>query len=108
MRELYGKGKLAPSQVAERLGMTRGAITKLADRLIVKSMLRREADARDGRAQLLELTAEGRRLVPKLAKLADENDAGFFRVLPAGERAELQRMLRKIVKQHGWKQIPVE
>ena len=31
LRELYESAPVAPSEVAERLGLTRGAITKLAD-----------------------------------------------------------------------------
>jgi DNA-binding MarR family transcriptional regulator len=38
------------------MGMTRGAISKLADRLIAKSLLVRTADPQDGRAQSLSLT----------------------------------------------------
>ncbi len=78
MRELFGGGAMAPSQVAEGIGMTRGAITRLADRLIGKELVRREADAWDGRAQILALTDAGRELVPELARLADENDARVF------------------------------
>jgi hypothetical protein len=37
MRQLLEEQALAPSRLAERMGMTRGAITKLADRLIAKS-----------------------------------------------------------------------
>src|SRR5580704_8608408 len=59
LRELYD-GERAPSSLAERMGMTRGAITKLADRLARRGLIGRKADARDGRAQLLTLTGQGR------------------------------------------------
>src|SRR5579862_5488142 len=75
MRHLLEEESLAPSRLAERMGMTRGAISKLADRLIAKSMLVRAADPLDGRAQMLSLTSAGRALVPQLAALADANDA---------------------------------
>lgn len=106
LRELLD-GVMAPSRVADRLGMTRGAITKLADRLIAKGLVRREADAHDGRAQTLELTAAGRGLVPVLAGLADENDAEFFGGLTAEERRELMQVLKGLVERHGWKSVPV-
>jgi len=81
MRVMYGEGPLAPSRIAERMGMTRGAITRLADRLIGKGLLLREASENDGRAQTLQLTAKAERLVPRLAALADRNDAESFELL---------------------------
>src|SRR5271156_6811284 len=67
MRQLLDEEALAPSRLAERMGMTRGAISKLADRLIAKSLLVRAADPQDGRGQTLSLTRAGRSMVPKLA-----------------------------------------
>ncbi|HEY4371423.1 MAG TPA: MarR family transcriptional regulator [Burkholderiales bacterium] len=108
MRELYDADALAPSLLAERIGMTRGAITKLADRLIAKSLLRRRADPGDGRAQTLALTASARRLVPQLAALADANDADFFGHLGKAERAKLQGLLEDIVKRRSLCAVPID
>jgi DNA-binding MarR family transcriptional regulator len=108
MRELLDDEALAPSRLADRMGMTRGAITKLADRLIAKSMLTRKADPGDGRAQTLALTVKGRRLVPELAALADANDAEFFDHLAPKDRAALLRILRGIVEKRGLRSVPVD
>jgi DNA-binding MarR family transcriptional regulator len=108
MRQLLEEEALAPSRLAERMGMTRGAITKLADRLIAKSLLTRKADPGDGRAQTLALTIKGRRLVPELAALADANDAEFFDHLAPKDRAALLRILRGIVEKRGLKSVPVD
>jgi DNA-binding MarR family transcriptional regulator len=108
MRQLLEEEALAPSRLAERMGMTRGAITKLADRLIAKSLLRRKADPSDGRAQTLALTAIGRRMVPELAALADANDAEFFDHLAPKDRTALFRILREIVEKRGLKSVPVD
>jgi DNA-binding MarR family transcriptional regulator len=108
MRHLLEEDALAPSLLAERMGMTRGAISKLADRLIAKSLLTRKADPEDGRAQTLALTAKGRRLVPELAALADANDAEFFAHLAPKDRAALLRILRQIVKMRGLNSPPVD
>jgi DNA-binding MarR family transcriptional regulator len=108
MRQLMGAEALAPSRLAERMGMTRGAISKLADRLIAKSLLRRAADPKDGRAQTLSLTAKGRKLVPELAALADANDSEFFAHLTPQDRAALLRILRGVVEQRGLKSLPVD
>ncbi|WP_425450176.1 MarR family winged helix-turn-helix transcriptional regulator [Virgifigura deserti] len=108
MRQLLDEEALAPSHLAERMGMTRGAISKLADRLIAKSMLVRAADPKDGRAQTLALTSAGRALVPELAALADANDAEFFDHLRSKDRAALLRILREIVEKRGLKSLPVD
>ena len=108
MRQLMDEKALAPSRLAERMGMTRGAISKLADRLIAKHMLIRVADPADGRAQTLALTLPARALVPKLASLADANDAEFFDHLAPKDRAMLLRVLKEIVEQRGLKSLPVD
>jgi DNA-binding MarR family transcriptional regulator len=108
MRELLDEKAVAPSRIADRMGMTRGAITKLADRLIAKSLLLRAADMEDGRAQTLALTAKGRQLVPELAALADANDSEFFDHLSPKDRAALLRILRGIVETRGLKSVPVD
>ncbi len=108
MRALYGKEPTPPSRLADDLGMTRGAITKLADRLIAKSLIRREANASDGRAQTLALTDRGRDLVPDLAALADRNDAEFFECLSTGERDTLQCLLKSLAKRGNMTATPID
>lgn len=108
MRRLFGEGGVAPSLLADRIGMTRGAITKLADRLIDKGLVVRRADPQDGRAQTLALTARGRALVPELAALADDNDTQFFRPLTVQERRVLRQLLERLVEQNELKAVPVD
>lgn len=108
MRRLFGEGGVAPSLLADRIGMTRGAITKLADRLIDKELVIRRADPQDGRAQTLALTARGRALVPELAALADDNDTEFFRPLTTHERRVLRQLLERLVEQNELKVVPVD
>lgn len=108
MRVIYDAAPVAPSRLAERLGMTRGAITKLADRLIAKGLVERRADGNDGRAQTLRLTAKGTRLVPELAELADENDRASFAHLPAGDRRTLMRILKASAARLGLDTVPVD
>ena len=108
MRRLFGEGGVAPSLLADRIGMTRGAITKLADRLIDKGLVVRRADPQDGRAQTLALTARGRALVPELAALADDNDTQFFRPLTVQERRVLRQLLERLVEQNELKVVPVD
>ncbi|MET0389509.1 MAG: MarR family transcriptional regulator [Polyangiales bacterium] len=107
LRELYDVPLLAPSSLAERIGVTRGAITKLADRLIAKALITRAADGADGRAQRLALTPLGRKLVPKLAGLADLNEAELFGHLAPRDREQLARVLREFVAHHQLETAPI-
>ncbi len=107
LHELHGEEAVGPSRLAERLGLTRGAISKLADRLIGKKLIVRENSAEDLRAHTLKITRAGAALVPILAALADENDAQFFGGMTLKERAVLERVLKGLVARHGFKPIPI-
>lgn len=107
LRELYDHDAAAPSDLAARLGMTRGAMSKLADRLADKSLLTRRPGDRDRRCQTLALTPQGRALVPTLSELADRNDAEFFGHLQPEERAVIEAALKGIVRRHRLRAVPV-
>ena len=107
MRELYD-GECTPSTLAQQIGLTRGAITKIADRLIAKSFVTRTASETDARSQMLALTRQGRALVPKLAAIADRNDADFFGHLSPRERAAIEDAMKGIVRRLGMKSKPVD
>lgn len=108
LRALYDERLLSPSLLAAKMGMTKGAISKLADRLIEKGLVRRTEDQMDRRAHHLELSAEGRAKVPHLAALADANDAEAFGVLSAEDHAELDRLLRLLAERCGLSAVPID
>lgn len=108
LRALYDAGPVAPSQLAEGMGMTRGTISRLADRLVEKSLVERQANPDDKRAHTLALKPAGRALVPRLAELADSNDAAFFGMLTTDERLRLARLLRKIVRERELTNVPID
>ena len=107
LRELYDAQAIAPSRLAEHMGLTRGAVTKLADRLIAKALVVREANPDDARAQTLAITPAGRALIPELSALADRNDAEFFGHLTTLERRQLERTLKDIVARRGLTAMPL-
>ena len=107
MRTLYGREPTPPSRLADEMGLTRGAVTKLADRLIGKALITRHPSAEDGRAQTLALTERGLALVPELAALADRNDADFFDSLTADERETLEGLLKRMVERRHMTTLPM-
>lgn len=108
MRVLYEREPAPPSRVADEMGMTRSAITKLADRLIAKGLMIRESNPEDGRAQTLRLTTRGARFVPELAALADANEAECFAHLSTDDRRALFRTLKTTVARLGLTIAPVD
>jgi DNA-binding MarR family transcriptional regulator len=108
MRALLGLEGVNPSQLAESIGLTRGAVSKLVDRLVKKRLVICRGVKEDRRFQMVSLTEGGESLVPVLAGLADENDREFFGQLAAHEAAELTAVLKRIAGLHGLKGAPVE
>lgn len=107
LREL-SDGARMPSALADKLGMTRGAISKLADRLVDKKLLVREFAPEDHRCQILALTRQGRALVPVVAALADANDAEFFGHLDDATRRLIVATMRDIVSRKGLQSVPID
>jgi len=108
MRALYNKDPTPPSVLATRMGMTKGAISKLADRLLAKSLIERTESADDKRVHSLSLTREGNAKVPVLASLADKNDIEFFGVLTKEEHEKLDRILKVLAERRGLESTPVD
>lgn len=108
LRALFDEDGIKPSELSEKIGLTRGAISKLLDRLATKGLVVVRADALDGRAQVVTLSASGRRLVPKLAALADENDAETFGHLSPEQREALLSTFKGIVARLGLGGAPVD
>jgi DNA-binding MarR family transcriptional regulator len=108
LREMYGREAMSSSDIAERIGMTRGATSKLVDRLVGKALVTREDRRDDRRFQDIALTPAGQRLVPSLAALADQNDEEFFHPLSTKERETLITTLKKLVLAHGLHKLPIE
>jgi len=106
LREMFDTATTAPSALAVKTGLTRGAVSKLIDRLVQKDLVSRAEAADDRRYQDVGLTAAGRMLVPRLAAIADRNDEEFFAQLSAGERERLVATLKKLVTVNKLNKIP--
>jgi DNA-binding MarR family transcriptional regulator len=106
--ELHGRGQTAPCQLAESLGFTRGAVSKIVDKLDAKGWIQTEAKEGDSRFRLLSLTAAGRRSLPVLAEIADQNDARYFQCLSTREKSTLRELLAKIADHNHIRDVPTE
>jgi DNA-binding MarR family transcriptional regulator len=97
LRELRAAGAVAQARLAERLGLTPGAISKLVDRLVAKRLLvRGRGRGGDARVQIIGLTGTGALLVPQLERLAGAAETALFDGLSPRERSVLDGALRKL------------
>ena len=108
LNHLQGRQGTTPGELADALGMTRGAVSKVLDKLEAKHWITRATKREDNRIQLLSLTRPGRHVLPQLAELADRNDEQFFDCLDPGDRATLRRLLQKLSDRHRIHDVPIE
>jgi DNA-binding MarR family transcriptional regulator len=108
LRLLWDRTQATPGEMAEALTMTRGAISKIIDKLESKGWIRSKINPQDNRGQLLSLTGAGRRVIPELAEIADHNDLKFFSCLDSAERTALRHLLGKLATHHQMHAVPFE
>jgi DNA-binding MarR family transcriptional regulator len=109
LRQMYGHEETtSPGAVAELVGLTRSAVSKLVDRLLEKGLVMRRPSRSDRRYQEIELTPAAIKLVPRLSDAADENDEAIFGVLSPSERGTLLRILKKAAAFHNLTRTPIE
>jgi DNA-binding MarR family transcriptional regulator len=82
-------------ELSQRLMVSNGNITGLVDRLVAQGLLDRQPAPNDRRAQLVKLTAEGRRSFRAMAASHEAWIAEIFAELSAGDRGALMRLLGK-------------
>ncbi|HNG58784.1 MAG TPA: MarR family winged helix-turn-helix transcriptional regulator [Cellvibrionaceae bacterium] len=100
LRVLYDQPACTHGELIDSLGMTKGATSKVISRLEAQGLVKRVLAAGSNREQLIVLTTAGKKLVPRLAALADENDSHFFATLSAAEKSALMAALQKLVAPH--------
>ena len=82
------------STLAEFLGLSLPAASRLVEGLRARSLMLRRTPRQDRRLLALALTAAGRRTVCAARRAAQERLAQLLAPLPAAQRAAMQRSLR--------------
>ena len=99
---------LTGNEVATLMGISKQAASKLIDAMESAQYLERRAHAEDGRAKLLRITPQGKRLLSTVEAIYAELEAEWASVIGAGAlrsmRADLTRALRAM---HGGELPPV-
>lgn len=89
--------RLNPTHFAKALMLTSGTITNRLDRLAARGLVERLDDPDDRRGTLVALTAKGKALVDAAVGDHVANEARLLGALAKTERAELDRLLRKLL-----------
>lgn len=94
LRALYRFGVMPPSALAAALGITRGGVTKVVDRLRARRLVvRAGAGGEDRRYQGIALTGAGAVLAAALAAAEHDAEAALLARLGDRRRAALSELL---------------
>lgn len=89
--------ELTPTELARHKMITSGGMTAALDRLEAKGMIVRVPNPNDRRGSLVRLTERGREVIDASMELHAEVEQKLVAPLNEQERADLQRLLRKLL-----------
>lgn len=87
---------LQPSQISERMMVTRGTLTGILDTLERSGLVRRDAHGGDGRRRLVSMTRHGRRRVDELRPRMHRAERHLVVGLSAVEQVTLVDLLARM------------
>jgi len=82
-------------ELSQRMMVSNGNVTGLVERLVSQGLIERRADPKDRRAQIVNLTTEGRRAFRTMARTHENWIADIFSRLSRNEIDELMKLLAK-------------
>ena len=96
MAQLYRAPKaMTLGELSQRMMVSNGNVTGLVDRLVEQGLISRRPSPNDRRAQLVSLTAEGRRFFRAMARANGDWIADLLSDLSSEEIETLMRLLAK-------------
>jgi DNA-binding MarR family transcriptional regulator len=101
LRTLYDSSGVTLNEAAAQVGVDKSSLSRMVERLVQRGLVNR-AEGKDRRSVGLTLTPAGKKLVPQLAQLADENDAAFFDTLVPKQRAKFLATIKQLLTANGW------
>jgi DNA-binding MarR family transcriptional regulator len=90
------RGRASPNQLTAELGTDTAGMTRLVDRLEAKGLVRRARHPDDRRSVVIELTADGRALLPKLPPVFGRVTSRLLEGFSADEITVLTGMLQRM------------
>jgi MarR family transcriptional regulator, 2-MHQ and catechol-resistance regulon repressor len=96
LEALLHKGPLTISEIQAKILLASGSMTAAVDRVERRGLLVRKTTSTDRRARLLELTAEGRRLIEGVFGKHARDLEGLMSILDEGEKKSVYAGLKKL------------
>ena len=88
---------LSVNDLAAAANLDKGQASRAAQSLVAQGLVRKEASPTDGRGVVLTLTAKGERVWRRVMDLVERRNAEITSCLSAAERAQLDRLLDRLV-----------
>lgn len=101
IERLGADGEVRPSHLASALEITPRSVTDVVDALESRGLVRREPSSSDRRAIALLLTPQGHEMRRRLADGRYRQTRELTSALTASERAQLSRLLTKVLEEEG-------
>jgi DNA-binding MarR family transcriptional regulator len=98
---IEGNIKISVKDLAERLNITSGGVTKIVGQLEEQSILRRDMDPEDRRGILVSLTSKGRSLINKLHRITNDYYNSMFSGLSDNEKEKILSGLESLNEAWG-------
>ncbi|MCI1985803.1 MAG: MarR family transcriptional regulator [Lactobacillus sp.] len=96
MRDLAAGHQLSLSEIAQRRGVTRAAISRQIKTLLEKETIVQERDADDRRRLYLRLTPHGEEVTTRVNKVIHKRFYDWVEALGEDDAKELLRIMRKV------------
>ena len=96
LEALLHRGPLSAKQLGAKVLLTSGSVTAAIDRLAGRGLVRREDDAHDRRACIVQLTAAGRRLIERAFAQHRVEMEQALEGFSLDERKQLLPLLRRL------------
>jgi len=96
LQEINRAGTLSPSQLAERMSLSRGTITTLTRKMELRGLILRAPDSIDKRRHYFSLTPEGKTALDDAPELLHEKFTTSFSTLQAWEQAQIIATLERV------------
>jgi DNA-binding MarR family transcriptional regulator len=94
---IRGEGQpVAPSTIADRMLVTRGAMTGIVRTLEQRRMIRRIPHPHDARSHLIDITPGGRRTLERFLALLHRADRRFVETLSPDEQTQLLGLIARL------------
>ncbi|OLZ70581.1 MarR family transcriptional regulator [Streptomyces amritsarensis] len=102
MVALEESGPVSQAALSDRTGIHRSDLVAVINELAERELVERAPDPDDRRRNVITLTPLGRRRLRRLEQILDTAQDELLSPLSAAERAQLTRLLGRIVEHHAY------